>query len=295
MTIDHLVDEFLISCRAKGRSQATLESYGYDLKKFTGFLASERITDISQVTVRHITRFAASLVVAGGADTSRARCLSAVSSFYRYLVNNDYVLSNLVEKAQVSVKWKRDKEPIYLTVDEARKILGAINGRHAVRDRAVVLTLLYTGFRVSELVSLNLEDYYRALETEYWTVTGKGKKDRPVPMVPECAAAIEQYLKTRKPSEPRSPLFLSQQGKRLSVDSVQRLISECCLAANLSGRHISPHKLRHTYATHLYLRGVNLPHIQELLGHADISTTRIYTHVKKEHLKASVEENIPKY
>jgi site-specific recombinase XerD len=182
---------------------------------------------------------------------------------------------------------KQDKKlPSFLSVEEASRLVEAPEGQGlaSLRDRALLETLYSTGLRVSELVSLRVRDVDRIGGT--LRVTGKGRKERIVPVGSHSLAAMEKYLAARKGEEPSDdrPLFLNLRGGVLTDRSVRRVVQRYLSRVPIA-RRISPHSLRHSFATHLLDRGADLRSVQELLGHSLLSTTQIYTHVTTEHLK----------
>ncbi len=263
-------------------SDFTLKSYKTDLDEFGVFLNEHEFSDLKDVDHFAIRNH---ISVLDGkkqlAKTTIARKLAALRSFFKYLVKKGL----LAENPAVLVRTpKLDKKlPVSLETDEMNRLLSAPagDGFDATRDRAILELLYSTGMRVSELVSMNYND----IEFESGTVkvTGKGKKQRIVILGPYAAEAVQDYLVCaearfrRKISGPDA-VILNRRGNRLTTRSVRRLLKKYITLIGLDSR-VTPHTLRHTFATHLLQNGADLRVIQELLGHENLSTTQIYTHL----------------
>jgi integrase/recombinase XerC len=255
-----------------------------NLGLFATYCEAEGIRKPAQVTHRFLRGFLVELNGRGLAKSSVARYVAAVRSFTRFLAREGAIESDPA-RALRSPSPRRPL-PLHLGEDEVSRLIDAATGE---RDRAILETLYGGGLRVSELVGLDRDDVRDAVAR----VRGKGRKERLAPLGRAAAAAIDAYLAARpRPADPR-PLFLNAQGRRLSDRSVHRLLKACALRAGLDPR-TKPHTLRHSFATHLLDRGADLREVQELLGHASIATTQIYTHVSMERLRKVYERAHPR-
>jgi integrase/recombinase XerC len=262
----------------KNASPHTLRSYRSDLADFEQHLAATSTTLVS-VDVRAVRGWLAALHRRGLDPASVARKLAAVRSFYRFLVRRGGVERNPAREVR-GPRLTR-KLVSFLPIDEATALVGARGLAGAARTRDVaILELLYaTGLRVSELASLDLETVDR--ETRTVRVLGKGRKERMVPYGGAAAQALDAYLGARATT--RGPVFVSARGARLGVRSIRTIVRRAAGAAGVT-RRVTPHTLRHTFATHLLDAGADLRVIQELLGHSRLSTTQRYTHVGADQL-----------
>lgn len=225
-----------------------------------------------------------------------ARKLATLRSFYKFCLRRGYLTTNPVATIRTPKQEKR--LPKFLQVEEIQKLLSAPDDGTLLgtRDRAMLETLYSTGVRVSELVSLNVSDVDMAGEA--LRVRGKGRKERLTPIGPTALAAIRRYVELRA-ADPRhmtfetEPLFVNKHGKRLSTRSVRRKLDKYLLMCGLDP-NISPHTLRHTFATHMLNNGADLRSVQELLGHQSISTTQVYTHLSTAQIKKSYDDSHPR-
>ena len=259
----------------KNASPHTLRSYRADLVEFTRALPGS----IESADGRAIRAFLAALHARGLEAASVARKLAAVRSFYRFLVRRGVVERNPARETRGPRR--AQKLVSFLPIDEATALVDARALGGAARDRDVaILELLYaTGLRVSELTSLDVDTVDRAEQTV--RVVGKGRKERIVPYGGAAARALERYLAAR--ASGRGPLFVNARGGRLTDRSVRNLVRRAARSAGVV-RRVTPHTLRHTFATHLLDAGADLRAIQELLGHSRLSTTQRYTHVGTDQL-----------
>jgi integrase/recombinase XerD len=284
--LDHLTVE-------RGLSANTISAYRRDLARYTRFLASRDVTDPSQVDESLVRSFLASVSASTHGDderpyraTSVARTLSSVRSFHRSLLR-DGVTDRDPATGVAQPKLPRSL-PHPLSVAEVERLLDASDTSTAAGRRDVaILELLYgSGLRVSELTGLDVDDV--DLEEGSVRVLGKGGKEREVPLGRYGREAVERYLITARPAfvtgRGRGALFLNQRGGRLSRQSCDRMVRAAARAAGID-RHVSLHTLRHSFATHLLEGGADVRVVQELLGHASVATTQIYTLVTREHLR----------
>ena len=266
----------------RNASHYTVRNYKTDLLGFFHFLRTKDISSLKEVDRHTLRDYMGYLMEQGFVKASIARKLSAIRSFYRYLLREGMVSASPVATTSSP---KLDKRlPSFLTIEEVERLLKApdLSTPQGQRDRALIELLYAAGLRVSELVSLNLGQIN--LETNEIRVWGKGSKERMVLMGEPAAEALRNYLGQGRPKllgEKRSnALFLNRYGQRLAERRVQRILKECAKKSGI-GKRVHPHMLRHTFATHLLDGGADLRVVQELLGHARLSSTQIYTHVTK--------------
>lgn len=279
----------------KGLAKNSLDSYGRDMARYLDFLEERGSSEPATVRAVDVADFLALLKERGLAPRSRARALSCVRMFHRFLLVEGYAEANptTIIEAPKSVA----KLPQVLTGREVEALLAApgSDGSQDVRDRAMLELLYATGLRVSELVSLGIRDVN--VTAGYLMAFGKGGKERLVPMGESACAAVSRYLSEARPAMDRSGnnthLFLTRLGDRMTRQAFWNIIKKRALEAGIR-KTISPHTLRHSFATHLLENGADLRSVQTMLGHADLSTTQIYTHVTRERLKRVHEEFHPR-
>ncbi|MBI1952961.1 MAG: site-specific tyrosine recombinase XerD [Candidatus Omnitrophica bacterium] len=264
-------------------SANTVAAYGRDLRQFAKNLKPPKPP--AEVARADVLRYLMGLKESKLATTSIARKLVAIKVFFRFLVSQGAVRTDPAGPIETPRLWKT--LPEVLNVEEVTRLLQAVGGRKAkeVRDRAILELLYASGLRVSEAAQLTLSDLNQ--EAAFLRCQGKGGRERVVPVGRQALAWIGRYLTQVRPGfKTESPkLFLNRFGKPLSRQSIWILIKRSAVAAGIK-KEISPHTLRHSFATHLLERGADLRVVQELLGHANIATTQIYTHVDRARLKA---------
>ena len=261
----------------KDASPHTVRSYRSDLLEFKTFVGGDQTLDgVDQRTVR---AYLAHLHSRGLEAASVARKLAALRSWFRFLVRRGVLAKNAAREVRSPRLPK--KLVSFLPIDEATALVEAkaVGGGERARDVAVLELLYATGLRVSELVGLDLDAVDRSARTV--RVLGKGRKERIVPFGGQAARALEAYLGRR--AESRGPLFVNRRGGRLTVRAIHTIVRRSAAAAGIT-RRVSPHTLRHTFATHLLDAGADLRAIQEFLGHSRLSTTQRYTHVSADQL-----------
>ncbi len=289
------ISQFLNYLQAeRGASKNTLENYARDLREFLAYLgkpeSEEVLLKVEMVTVRSFIAF----LLKKNSSASVGRKLSTLKSFYHFCLKKELLDQN--PAALIPTPKKPKKLPRFLSVDEADQLLSEVKRlpkKAQVRD-ALILELLYgCGLRVSELAGLSLKQIDHG--QRILKVRGKGNKERLVPIGEKAWRALEKYLKERPvtKNEPGSALFLNVQGARLSVRSIQKIVEFYQIRGGM-GRKVSAHGLRHSYATHLLGNGADLRSIQELLGHASLSTTQKYTHISLEKLMEVYDKAHPK-
>ncbi len=276
----------------RNASPHTVDAYRRDLEQFAAFAGVNRTEGATVATVGHllIRRYLAHLHKEQKKSTI-GRKLAAIRSFYRYLLRQGVVAANPAEL--VSTPKREKRLPYHLNIDEVTTLVEAPAGGTllSARDRAILETLYSCGIRVSELTGLNVGGI--DLEGSTVRVLGKGGKERIVPLGSHAADALADYLSARGNPLPETPLFLNARGGRLTRRSVARIIDRYILHL-ASMKKVSPHTLRHTFATHLLEGGADLRAIQELLGHASLSTTQKYTHVTIDRLLEVYDKAHPK-
>jgi integrase/recombinase XerC len=296
--MDEPIRAFIAFLRTEQRaSPETLRNYGSDLRQLQRFLLARRLAsppvDPASLSSDAVRAYLQWLDQRGGKPASLARKLAAIRSFYRYLTRQGLVDRNPVEGMRTP---KQPKSlPRVLTKDDAGALMAFPAGgtMGALRDRALLETLYSTGARVSELVALDLGDIHAS--EGLVRLEGKGRKERIVPIGDVALDAIRRYRMSLPPhaSSPLSrALFCNQRGGRLTSRSVARIVAR--YSSRLAGGAVSPHTLRHSFATHLLDEGADLRSIQEMLGHASLSTTQRYTHVATDQLLAVYDRAHPR-
>jgi len=291
------VEAFLEALRIRAVSEHTLSSYESDLRDFEAFVKARNAT-FESLDHLFIRDFLGQLYARRLEKTSVARKLACLRTFFKFLVRDGRLKTNPAEL--VSSPRLPKKLPIYLPEDEAAAVVEMPRGDSFkdLRDRAILELLYASGLRVGELAGLNDENL--DMPQQLLRVFGKGRKQRIVPFGEFAARALSAYLAERDRlslAEPEDdgqvPMFVSVRRHRLSSRDVQRLVEKTRLGLP-SGRRLTPHTLRHSFATHLLERGADLRAIQELLGHSSLATTQKYTHVSLEHLRAEYDKAHPK-
>ncbi len=311
--------EFLVYHETiKGQSPLTISEYYLDLRLFLRFIKLMRNdmpinTDLETISIKDVDlNFIRNIDTSdifdflsylandrplnpetpmtdhGISATSRARKLSAIKSFYKYLtVRTKQLSENPV--ADMEYPKLRKSLPKYLTMEQSAALLQAVSGANEKRDYAILMLFLNCGIRRSELVGLNLTDVYE----DRIRVVGKGNKERFVYFGTACRKAIDAYMveRTEKTLSDNRALFGSRDGNRISVTAVHRLVKKALLQAGLDSTQFSAHKLRHTAATMMLSGGVDVKTVQEVLGHENLNTTQIYTHIENTELKIAAEAN----
>ena len=302
----------------KGQSPKTISEYYLDLRMFLRFIKlmrfdmpiNTRLDDISikDITIDFISDISTSDIFdflsylandrnptpdspapdLGISASSRARKLSAIKSFYKYLTIRT---KQLQENPVVDLEYPKIRKslPKYLTMEQSAALLQSVEGQNQIRDYAILMLFLNCGIRRSELVGLNITDVYE----DRIRVIGKGNKERFVYFGSPCRKAIDAYMVERNKlvlTDNRA-LFASRNGNRISVSAVHRLVEKALLQAGLDSTQFSAHKLRHTAATMMLSGGVDVKTVQEVLGHENLNTTQIYTHIENTELKIAAEAN----
>ena len=278
----HLFDFITYLRNERNVSPHTLRSYHSDLEQLSTFLGDKELSAVDHQTLR---RFIAHLMQGEVKKSSIARKLSAIRTFFRYLNREGILTSNPARL--VATPRREQRLPAVLTADDAIRLMESPKAKKPadhdtmLRDRAVLETLYSTGIRASELIGMNREDIDR--HDSLIRIRGKGRKERIVPVGTKALDAIDAYLGRLAGSSDIAAVFLGPSGKRLTARTVQRILQNHRKQLGLQQK-ASPHTLRHSFATHLLESGADLRAIQELLGHASLSTTQRYTHVNLDSL-----------
>jgi len=298
--LDATIHVFLSYLRVeKGLSQNTILAYGRDLKRFDEFLTARKKNKAELVNREDVVDFLSSLYKQKLDSRSVSRYMVSLRCFFKYALMEELVRLDPTENLE-SPKI-RQSLPTYIRKDEMDRLMNAPNTATTVglRDKAMLEVLYSTGLRVSELLNLRISDV--DLRSGYVRCIGKGDKERLVPIGRKAISAVEAYLAGARPKflRPGTPpqhsqiLFLTRVGRRLSRITIWKVLHDYGVKLGLRGR-LTPHKLRHSFATHLLEGGADLRSVQLMLGHADISTTQIYTHVVEERLKEIYKAHHPR-
>ncbi len=280
------IDLFLTSLRAeRGLAGATIEAYARDLSGLAAHLEEAGVRHPEEVTAVHLRTFLQRLESRGLSARSRARTLSTVRGLFKFLVREKVIADT--PAAELRAPRRGQRLPRSLGREETAQLLAAPGGSALARRDAAMLELVYAaGLRVSEACGLRVDQVN--LEAGYLTVVGKGSKERVVPLGSQARRQLLDYLADSRPRLGRgrvsAQLFLSRFGRRMSRQSFWRIVRKYARQLGLRGP-VSPHTLRHAFATHLVEGGADLRAVQMMLGHADISTTQVYTHVARDRLR----------
>ena len=278
----------------RGLSSNTVEGYTGDVEKLVDFIQSENL-DWSRVTGDDLHRFVCTLQDLGIGARSQARIISGIKSFFNFLKVEKFIEedpSELIETPKLGVKL-----PDVLTVDEVDQMVASFDLSHPEdrRNRAIIETLYGCGLRVSELVGLRISDLY--LSDGYIIVEGKGEKRRLVPISQNAIRDIALYMDDRQQLDIKRGsediLFLNRRGAKLTRVMVFYIVKRACEKCGIR-KNVSPHTLRHTFATHLLEGGANLRAIQQMLGHESITTTELYTHLDRQFLRQEILQHHPR-
>tara|TARA_Y100000992_G_scaffold246367_1_gene177742 strand:+ start:229 stop:1116 length:888 start_codon:yes stop_codon:yes gene_type:complete len=287
---DHIIRSFLDSLYIeKGLSKNTVSSYKNDISSFLSWLNKKQI-NYQQVSGKNINEFISSLFNSGLKSSSVNRKISSIKHFYLFLSKKKIIKYSPVYEIETP---KQEKYlPISMSEDEVERLLSSPNSNRIIerRDKAMIEILYATGMRISELVNLKLTDV--DFNRSVLKVFGKGSKERLVPYGEKAAEALDIYLRDRKRSDSKN-VFLSNRGSHITRGAFWQRIKIYIKRENLKSS-ISPHTLRHAFATHLLNRGADLRSVQILLGHSDLSTTQIYTHIAKQRLGEILKKHHPR-
>ena len=287
---DHIIRSFLDSLYIeKGLSKNTVSSYKNDISSFLSWLNKKQI-NYQQVSGKNINEFISNLFNSGLKSSSINRKISSIKHFYLFLSKKKIIEYSPADEIETP---KQEKYlPISMSEDEVERLLSSPNSNRIIerRDKAMIEILYATGMRISELVNLKLTDV--DFNRSVLKVFGKGSKERLVPYGEKAAEALDIYLRDRKRSDSKN-IFLSNRGSQITRGAFWQRIKIYIKRENLKSS-ISPHTLRHAFATHLLNRGADLRSVQILLGHSDLSTTQIYTHIAKQRLGEILKKHHPR-
>jgi len=294
--MEQLLEEFLNHLSLeRGLSSNTIDSYKRDLKRYCKHLKDIRISSWEKVRISDVTRFVHRLHNLGLSSPSISRNLSAIKSLHKFLLMENHVQTDPAKPVESPKLWR--KLPVVLDQNEMERLLTQpdVTSFLGIRDKAILEFLYATGVRISEL--LNLKRSNLLFEVGFVRVWGKGEKERVVPVGEVAIDWVNKYLGETRPRlkgpDSRDIVFLNARGGPLSRMGVWKIIKRYVDRAGIKKR-VSPHTLRHSFATHLLEGGADLRAVQEMLGHADISTTQIYTHLDREYLKEVLREFHPR-
>ena len=279
----------------RGMSRHTAEAYGTDVRQWGEYLRSKGKWTFAEADRDDVWAYVEGLWKRGYARSSIARKQSSLRQLYKFLAREG--LSDVDPTTDIDPPRQQKRIPEVLTRDECERLLAApdLSTPFGLRDAAMLCLLYATGLRVSELVSLRLQDLH--WEAEAIRTVGKGNKERVVPVAKAALDLVRRYLTDLRPRQAvradEEAVFLNHRGRRLSRVGFWKIVKRCAMEAGIR-REVSPHTLRHSFATHLLEGGADLRAIQEMLGHADLSTTEIYTHTSDVHLRETYERKHPR-
>jgi len=279
----------------KGLSKNTLESYRRDLEKFIAFVSKHQISKPEEVDRDALNLFIADLKIKGRATSTISRGIASIRSFFNFLLQEGLIDTNPTLELE-SPKLEK-KLPRVLTTDEIDRLLAQplTGDNNGLRDKAMLELLYATGIRVSELVSLNISDFDPRVG--FLRCSGKGMKERIVPIGTLAINSVNEYVIRSRPrllkSNGETALFVNQHGNRLTRQGFWKILKKYARKTNIQGE-ITPHTLRHSFATHLLENGADLRSVQEMLGHSDISTTQIYTQITRRKIREVYDQTHPR-
>ncbi|UDI78225.1 site-specific tyrosine recombinase XerD [Staphylococcus taiwanensis] len=285
--MDTIIEEYLKFIQIeKGLSENTIGAYRRDLKKYQTYMNEQKIAHIDFIDRQTIQECLGHLIDEGASSKSVARFISTIRSFHQFALREKYAAKDptvLIE----TPKYEK-KLPDVLEVDEVLQLLETpdLNKNNGYRDRTILELLYATGMRVSELIQIEIDDIN--LIMGFVKVFGKGNKERIIPLGDTVIEYLDTYINTVRPQLLKKTitnvLFLNMHGKALTRQGIWKMIKQYGLKANIT-KTLTPHTLRHSFATHLLENGADLRAVQEMLGHSDISTTQLYTHVSKTQIR----------
>lgn len=281
----------------KSLSENTIDAYLSDIAKLIAYLSQSKINNISEIELKDLQEFTHELANLEMSAHSQARIISGIKAFFKYLSLEEIIIENPSDL--LSAPKLPKKLPTYLSIEEVENILTScdLSTTAGQRDRAILEVLYGCGLRVSELCDLRISNLY--FEQSFIKVIGKGDKER---LVPINESAIKQtnfyldYVRSHQKIKEKQEdiVFLNQRGSQLSRVAIFNIVKQAVARTEIK-KNVSPHTFRHSFATHLYENGADLRAIQDMLGHASITTTEIYSHVSSQHLKQVIERFHPRY
>jgi integrase/recombinase XerD len=289
------LDEFLYHLAVeRGLTENTLVSYRADLADFISFLRKRKVAGLDQADKDTVMAYLYTLQMKGRSSATVSRHLAALRSFFRFLVREGKLAKD--PTADLESPKQHQKLPRVLNAEEVDLLLGQpMSGEPCgVRDKAMLELLYATGIRVTELISLDLEHIH--IDNGFIRCYGKGKKERMVPLGDVAARCLQEYLDRGRPKlmrDKNQAYFVNQHGRRLTRQGFWKILRKYAKSAGIT-KEVSPHTIRHSFATHLLENGADIRSVQEMLGHSDISTTQIYTHLTKNKLKEIYDRTHPR-
>lgn len=275
------IENFTLSLKGRNLSAHTLRAYGSDLEAFAAFMSLRNFLSVKDFTLKNIRAYLAYENMKEISRPTMLRKISALRSFAKFLANRGLI--KVSPFALFSAPKREKKLPSFLTEGEASNLMDAeISKRFHYRNKAILELLYSSGLRRSETVGLNIGDIN--FDEGYVRVLGKGSKERLVPVTDIALESISNYLDTRPQARGDEPLFLGSKGGRLSGEGLAQIVKKSAIDSRVA-RKVTPHSLRHSFATHLLNNGCDLKSLQEMLGHKSLAATQVYTHVSLERLK----------
>lgn len=275
------IENFTLSLRGRNLSAHTLRAYESDLEGFAAFMSLRNFLSVKDFTLKNIRAYLAYENIKEISRPTMLRKISALRSFAKFLANRGLIKVNPF--SLFSAPRREKKLPSFLTEGEASNLMEAeISRRFHYRNKAILELLYSSGLRRSETVGLNIGDIN--FDEGYVRVLGKGSKERLVPVTDIALESISNYLDTRPQAKGDEPLFLGSKGGRLSGEGLAQIVKKSAVDSRVA-RKVTPHSLRHSFATHLLNNGCDLKSLQEMLGHKSLAATQVYTHVSLERLK----------
>ena len=295
--LNQFLQEYLAYLKLeKNLSEQSVISYFSDLKKFLSFIEEEKYSDLNTITTKLISKYFEIMRDLGISSSTTARYLSSVKGFFKYLSSQEYIAKDPAEI--LSTRITERKLPTVLSFEEIDKLLQTPNveERLGLRDKAILELFYSCGLRVSELINLKISDLY--FSDEVIRVLGKGSKQRIVPIGSSAIYWITEYLQKvrvflEKKMKSENVIFLNVRGTKLSRMGIWKIVNKYAQEAEIV-KEFHPHTFRHSFATHLLEGGADLRAVQEMLGHADISTTQIYTHIDRDFIKQMHKDSHPR-
>lgn len=294
--IDTLLKDYLHYLKVeRGLAQNTIVSYQQDLQQFLAYLKSQEITELTQVSKTMITTYLQQQVTMQKENSSIIHSITSLRRFFAYLMQEQIISKDPMQL--IDTPKKKQKLPEVLSVSEVETLLASPNTAETLglRDRAILEVMYATGLRVSEIINIKLNDLH--LSMGIIQTIGKGHKERIIPIGDTAADWIEKYLQYSRPKllkQKRSAyLFLNFHGNQLTRQGIWKNLKAYVIKAGIT-KNVTPHTLRHSFATHILENGADLRIVQELLGHADISTTQLYTHLSKQRLTKVYQQTHPR-
>jgi len=286
-----LINSFLNYLKVENKSDNTIKNYAIDLIKFQEYFQKTKNiqefnkTNIGKITILDLDEYLFHLKQKNNGDLSeatRARKTNTIKSFFKYLHRKE-IISKDIGKNITAPKLGKNI-PVHLVLADANKLMNSVED---IRNKTMIAFLLMTGLRISELISLNIED----IQSDFsFTIRGKGNKQRHIKLNKECVKQLKEYLTVRKKDKNGNALFTSSRQNRISIINTQKMIKKE-VESILGYTNISAHKLRHSFCTLMYESGVDTMSLKEIMGHSDIKTTEIYTHLSVAHIDKSFEKN----